>query len=153
MGFHSKQIDQSLSSIQDTLEDIETDQLMSKLTEISSFITHDFGEIQRTLEHIQVRYNSSLRFFESFDKGLHNLEAIYTDYHLFLLWYAALVILGILFLAKAVSLIIYCIDCWPSVTYFYSDFTEYRRVRSNEEDNRGGIGGNQIELPLIQRRI
>ena len=44
LGSHSKQIDQSLSSIQDTLEDIETDQLMSKLTEISSFITHDFGE-------------------------------------------------------------------------------------------------------------
>ena len=100
-----------------------------------------------------MRYKTSLQFFESFDEGLNNLQSVYTDYHLFLLWYAALVILGILFLAKVVSLILYCIDCWPSVTDFYSDFTEYRRVKNNEEENRGaGIGGNQIELPLIQRR-
>ena len=32
LGSHSKLIDQSLSSIQDTLEDLETDQLMTKLT-------------------------------------------------------------------------------------------------------------------------
>ena len=85
--------------------------------------------------------------------SLHNLEAVYADYHLFILWYVALVILGVLLLAKVVSLINFCINCWPSITTFYSDFTEYRRVRGHEEDNRGGAGGNQIELPLIQRRI
>ena len=63
LGAHSKLIDQSLSSIQDTLEGIETDQLMTKLTQINTFITHDFAEIQRTLEHIQTRYNTSLQFF------------------------------------------------------------------------------------------
>ena len=59
----ARQIDQSLSIIQDTLETLETDQLMIKLTEISSFISQDFEEIQRTLDHIQLKYNSSLRFF------------------------------------------------------------------------------------------
>ena len=142
LGSHYKFIDKSLSNIQDTLEDVETDQLMSQLTQISTFITHDFAEISRTLEHIQVRYNTSLQFFESFDEGLHNLQSIYTDYHLFVLWYAALIILGILFLVKVVSLIMYCINCWPNVTGFYSDFTKYRRVRNNEEGNRANVGVN-----------
>ena len=40
------------------------------------------------------------------------------------------------------------------LTTFYSDFSEYRRVRAQEDDNRGGAGGNQsIELPSIQRHI
>ena len=111
---------------------------MVKLTEISSFISQDFEEIQRTLDHIQLKYNSSLRFFEIFDRSLHNLEAVYADYHLFILWYVALVILGILFLAKVVSLINFCINCWPSLTTFYSDFSEYRRVRGQEDEYRGG---------------
>ena len=154
LGSHSRQIDQSLSIIQDTLETLETDQLMVKLTEISSFISQDLEEIQRTLDHIQLKYNSSLRFFETFDRSLHNLEAVYIYYHLFILWYVALVILGVLLLAKVVSLINFCINCWPSLTSFYSDFSEYRRVRGQEDDNRGGAGGNQfIELPSIQRRI
>ena len=45
LGSHSRQIDQSLSIIQDTLETLETDQLMVKLTEIISFISQDFEEI------------------------------------------------------------------------------------------------------------
>ena len=154
LGFHSRQIDQSLSTIQDTLESLETDQLMVKVTEISSFISQDLEEIQRTLDNIQFKYNTSLRFFETFDRSLHNLEVVYTDYHLFILWYLALVILGILLLAKFVSLINFCIHCWPDMTNFYSDFSEYRRVRAQEDDNRGVAGGNQfIELPSIQRRI
>ena len=127
---------------------------MIKLSEISSFISQDFGEIQKTLDHIQFKYNSTLKFFETFDKSLHNLEEVYADYHLFILWYIALVILGILLLAKFVSLMKFCINCWPDLTNFYSDFSEYRKVRDQEDDNRGGAGGNQfIELPSIQRRI
>ena len=129
--------------------------MMSKLTQISTFITYDFAEISRTLEYIQVRYNTSLQLFESFDEGLHNIQSIYTDYHLFVLWYAALIILGILFIVKVVSLIMYCINCWPNMTGFYTDFKEYRRVRSNEGNRGAGanIGVNpHLEIPLIQRR-
>ena len=150
LGFHSRQIDQSLSTIQDTLRSIETDELMVKVTEISTFISEDLDEIQRTLESIQVKYNASLKFFETFDRTLHNLEVVYNDYHLFILWYIALAILGILLLAKFVNLITFCIHCWPDMTNFYSDFSEYRKVRAQEDDRM--IGGNQFELsPSIQR--
>ena len=55
LGSHYKLIDRSLSTIQDTLEEIETDQLMAKLTKVSTFTTHEFAEISRTLEFIQVK--------------------------------------------------------------------------------------------------
>ena len=144
LGFHSRQIDQSLSTIQNTLSSIETDELMVKVTEISNFISEDLDEIQGTLESIQVKYNASLKFFETFDRTLHNLEVVYNDYHLFILWYTALAILGILLLAKFVNLIIYCVHCWPNMTDFYSDFSEYRRVRAQEDDRM--MGGNHFEL-------
>ena len=57
LGFHSRQIDESLSTIQNTLRSIETDELMVKVTEISDFISEDLEEIQGTLEGIQVKYN------------------------------------------------------------------------------------------------
>ena len=126
---------------------------MSKLTQISTFITHDFSEISRILEFIQIKYNTSLQFFKSFDESLHTIPTIYTDYNLFVLWYTALFILGILFLIKVVTLIMYCINCWPNVTGLYTDFTEYRRVRSNEGNRGANVRDNQqIEIPLIQRR-
>ena len=126
---------------------------MVKVTEISTFISEDLDEIQRTLDSIQFKYNVSLKFFETFDRTLHNLEVVYNDYHLFILWYIALNILGILLLAKFVSLINFCIHCWPDMTNFYSDFSEYRKVRAQEDDNRGIAGGNQFELSSsIQRR-
>merc|ERR1711895_376031 len=72
LGFHSRQNDESLSTIQSTLRSIETDELMVKVTEISDFISEDLEEIQGTLEGIQVKYNASLKFFETFDRTLHN---------------------------------------------------------------------------------
>ena len=144
LGFHSRQIDESLSTIQSTLRSIETDELMVKVTEISDFISEDLEEIQGTLEGIQVKYNASLKFFETFDRTLHNLEVVYTDYNLFILWYLALAILGILLLAKFVNLTIYCVHCWPNLTSFFTDFSEYRRVRMQEDETM--IGGNNFEL-------
>ena len=126
------------------MRSIETDELMVKVTEISDFISEDLEEIQGTLESIQVKYNASLKFFETFDRTLHNLEVVYNDYHLFILWYSALAILGILLLAKFVNLIIYCVHCWPNMTSFYSDFSEYRRVRAQEDERM--MGGNHFEL-------
>ena len=144
LGFHSRQIDESLSTIQSTLRSIETDELMVKVTEISDFISEDLEEIQGTLEGIQVKYNASLKFFETFDRTLHNLEVVYTDYNLFLLWYLALAILGILFLAKFINLTAYCVHCWPELTSFWTDFSEYRRVRMQEEERV--MGSNTFEL-------
>ena len=51
LGFYSRQIDQSLSTIQDTLRSIKTDDLMVKVTEIINFISEDLDEIQGTLEN------------------------------------------------------------------------------------------------------
>ena len=117
---------------------------MVKVTEISDFISEDLEEIQGTLEGIQVKYNASLKFFETFDRTLHNLEVVNTDYNLFILWYLALAILGILFLAKFVNLTVYCVNCWPELTSFWTDFSEYRRVRMQEEERV--IGSNTFEL-------
>ena len=144
LGAHSRGIDESLSTIQDTLRSIETDELMVKVTEISDFISEDLEEIQGTLEGIQVKYNASLKFFETFDRTLHNLEVVYTDYNLFLLWYLALAILGILFLAKFINLTAYCVHCWPELTSFWTDFSEYRKVRMQEEERV--MGSNTFEL-------
>ena len=52
LGSHYSLIDRSLSGIQDTLENLETDELMSQLTAVSNFIVHDFAEISRTLDFI-----------------------------------------------------------------------------------------------------
>ena len=52
LGSHYRLIDRSLSGIQDALEELETEELMSKLTELSNFIAHDFAEISRTLDFI-----------------------------------------------------------------------------------------------------
>ena len=117
---------------------------MVKVTEISTFISEDLDEIQRTLDSIQFKYNASLKFFETFDRTLHNLEVVYNDYHLFILWYSALAILGILLLAKFVNLTIYCVHCWPNMTSFFTDFSEYRRVRMQEDERM--VGGNNFEL-------
>ena len=41
---------------------------------------------------------------------------------------------------------------WPDMTNFYSDFSEYRKVRAQEDDRMAG--GNQFELSSsIQRRM
>ena len=126
---------------------------MSQLTAVSNFIAHDFAEISRTLDFIQIKYNTSLQFFKSFDESLHTILTVYTDYNLFILWYSAFFILGILFLIKVVTLIMYCINSWPSFTEFWTDFTEYRRARSNEGNRGANVRDNQhIAIPLIQRR-
>ena len=82
LGSHYRLIDRSLTGIQDTLEELETDQLMSQLTKVSNFITHDFAEISRTLDFIQIKYNTSLNLFKSFDESLNTIQTVYTDYNL-----------------------------------------------------------------------
>ena len=127
---------------------------MSQLTQVSTFITQDFAEISRTLDFIQLNYNTSLNFFRSFDQSLNTIQTVYTDFNLFIVWYCALFILGTLFLIKVVTLLVYCINRRPKVTGFLQDFNEYRRKKNIGLNRNDNIRGNdQVEMPLIQRRV
>ena len=84
LGTHYRDIDRSLTGIKNILDELETDQLMSQLTHLSTFITQDFPEISETLDFIQLNYNTSLNFFRGFDQSLNTIQTVYNDYNLFI---------------------------------------------------------------------
>lgn len=152
LGTHYRLIDRSLTGIKNTLDELETYQLMSQLTQVSTFITQDFAEISETLDFIQLNYNTSLNFFHSFDQSLNTIQTVYTDYNLFIVLYCALLILGTLFLIKVVTLLVYCVNGWPKVTGFKQDLNKYRRNKDTGINRNDNIRGDQqVEMPLIRR--
>ena len=109
LGTHYQDIDRSLTGIRKVSDELETDEQMSQLTHLSISISRDFAEITETLDFLQLNYNTSLSFLQSFDKSLTTIQHLYNDYNLYILWHGVLFILGTLFAIKLVTLLIQCV--------------------------------------------
>ena len=82
LSVHYHEIEESIKIIQETIEHLSTNNLLTEVQSLSDFLTTDLREISQTLDHITQNYNSSLMFFESFDENLGKMKDIYVRYKL-----------------------------------------------------------------------
>ena len=125
LGIHYKEIEKSINVIRQVLDDLETDELIVQLKHISNFVSKDFAEISQTFDFLESNYNSSLNFFQSFDKSLTTIHQVYTNNNLHIVVYGVLFIIGTLFAIKIVTIIIQCVRSWPKVTGFWQDINDF----------------------------
>ena len=68
-------------------------------------------------------------------------------YRLNYLFYAGLGVVGILLGIKIISLCIKAVQCYPQVTNYMSDWSEFRQQRQNLRNE--GLGAFERALPLV----
>ena len=79
---------------------METDELLSELQTLTSFVTRDMTEISQTLEFLETNYISSLSFFKSFENSLQTIQQVYEGYNLHILVYSGLFVIATLLVIK-----------------------------------------------------
>ena len=60
----------SIKTIQRSIQDLSTDDLLTEVKKLSDFLTTDMSEMSQTLDYITQNYDSSLAFFKSFEENL-----------------------------------------------------------------------------------
>ena len=103
--------------------------------------------MSNTLDYITENYNSSLTFFKGFEKSLNTVKEVYIGYNLHYLFYAGLGLVGILLGIKLISLLIKAIECYPSITNYMADWSEFREQRQKLRNE--GMGAFERALPLV----
>ena len=99
-------IEESIKTIQETIQDLSTDDLLTEVRRLSDFLTTDMSEMSQILEYITHNYDYSLTFFKSFEENLDKVKEVYVNYKLHLLVYLGLTALGVLLAVKIKSVFI-----------------------------------------------
>ena len=105
------------------------------------------AEISNTLDYLENNYNISLSFFKGFESSLNIIQEVYEGYNLHYVVYSGLFVIATLLTIKIISVCIKAIQCYPLVTTYWSDFSEFRQqclYLRNE-----GVGGLERAMPLV----
>ena len=137
----------SIKTIQRTIQDLSTDELLTEVKRLSSFLTTDLLEMSQTLNYITKNYDSSLTFFKSFEENLDKIRRVYVDYKLHLLVYLGLSAIAVLLAVKIISVLIKMVQCYPLVKDFMSDFSAFREQRQAQRTE--AYGNFEQNLPLV----
>ena len=103
------------------------------------------AEISNTLYYLEENYNSSLTFFRGFEYSLNTVKEVYVGYRLHYVLYAGLSVIGILLGIKIVSLCIKAVQCYPEITNYMSDWSEFCQQCQNLRNE--GMGRVERALP------
>ena len=94
LSLHYQEIEESIKTIKDTIQDLSTDFLLVEVKKLSDFLTTDLAEMSNTLDYITQNYDSSLAFFQSFEENLKGVRDVYKGYKLNYLVYARIGVVG-----------------------------------------------------------
>ena len=144
LSVHYHEIEESIKIIQETIQHLSTDNLLTEVQSLSDFLTTDMREISQTLDYITQNYNSSLMFFKSFDENLGKIKDIYVRYKLHLFGYLVLSALGILVGVKIISVLIKIVQCYPSVKNYLDNWHAFRDLKQAQGN---GVTGNPEQNP------
>ena len=147
LSVHYHDIEESIKTIQETIQDLSTDDLLTEVRRLSDFLTTDMSEMSQTLEHITQNYDSSLTFFKSFEENLDKVKEVYVNYNLHLLVYLGLSGLGVLLAVKIISVFIKLVQCYPLVKDYMSDWQAFRNSRQAQRTE--AFGNLEQNLPLV----
>ena len=149
---HYSEIEDSIRIIQETINDLSTEELLSEVQTLSEFMTTDMSEMARTLEHITQNYNDSITFFKNFEMSLDTIKKTYTYYRLHILVYAGLGGLAILVAVQIMTVFFRIIQCYPLVKDYISDWKAFRESRQNQRmEGFGTLEQNLPLVPIVQR--
>ena len=142
----------SIKTIQRTIEDLSTDELLTEVKRLSSFLTTDLSEMSQTLNYITENYDSSLTFFKSFEENLDKIRRVYVDYKLHLLLYLGLSAIAVLLAVKIISVFIKMVQCYPLVKDFMSDWSAFRaQSQAQRTEAYGNFEKNLPLIPIVRR--
>ena len=99
------------------------------------------------MDYITENYDSSLTFFKGFEKSLNTVKEVYIGYKLHYLFYARLALVGIFLGIKLISLLIKAVQCYPLVTNYMADWSEFCQQCQNLRNE--GMGAFERALPLV----
>ena len=149
---HYHDIEESIKTIQETIHNLSTDDLLTEVRRLSNFSTTDMSEMSQTLEHITQNYDSSLTFFKSFEENLDKVKEGYINYNLHLLVYLGLSGLAVLLAVKIISVFIKLVQCYPLVKDYMSDWQAFRNSRQAQRTEAfGNLEQNLPLVPIVQR--
>ena len=149
---HYSEIEDSIKIIQETINDLSTEDLLLEVQTLSDFMTRDMSEMTRTLEHITQNYNDSITFFKNFEMSLDTIKETYTYYKLHILVYAGLGGLAILVAVQIMTVFFRIIQCYPLVRDYIADWKAFRQTRLNQRmEGFGAMEQNLPLVPIIQR--
>ena len=149
---HYSEIESSIKVIQETINDLSTEDLLLEVQTLSDFMTRDMSEMARTLEHITQNYNDSITFFKNFEMSLDTIKKTYTYYKLHILVYAGLGGLAILVAVQIMTVFFRIIQCYPLVKDYIADWKAFRETRQNQRmEGFGAMEQNLPLVPIIQR--
>ena len=73
------------------------------------------------------------------ENTLETAHEIYTGYHLYLVLYIGIAVIGTVLAIKIVILIIKFIKCYPSVKLYLSDWAAFRQARTTQRQVRADM--------------
>ena len=152
LSVHYHEIEESIKIIQETIQHLSTDTLLTEVQSLSDFLTTDMREMSQTLDYITQNYDSSLTFFKSFDENLDKIKDIYVRYELHLFGYLVLSALGILVGVIIISVLIKIVQFYPSVKNYLDDWHAFRVSRQAQRNEVSENPEQNLPLvPIIQR--
>ena len=152
LSTHYSEIEESIRIIQDTINDLSTEELLSEVKTLSDFLTSDMSEMAQTLQHITQNYNSSITFFKNFEISLDKIKETYIYYKLHLLVYVGLGGLAVLVSVKIISVFFRIVQCYPLVKDYISDWRAFRESRQAQRvEGFGNLDQNLPLVPIVQR--
>ena len=152
LSIHYSEIEESIRVIQETINDLSTEELLSEVQTLSEFMTSDMSEMSRTLQHITQNYNNSITFFKNFETSLDKIKEIYIYYKLHLLVYIGLSGLAVLVTVQIISVFFKIVQCYPLVKDYLSDWKAFRESRQAQRvEGFGNLDQNLPLVPIVQR--
>ena len=145
LSLHYQEIDESIRTIKDTIQDLSTDSFLVEVKRLSDFLTTDMAEMSNTLDYITQNYDSSLTFFKSFEKNLNTVKKVYVGYKLHYIVYAGISLVGLLLGLTLISVCIKIVQCYPLVEDYMADWSEFRAQCQNLRNE--GFGNSKEHYP------
>ena len=149
---HYSDIESSIRVIQETIQDLSTENLLLEVQTLSDFMVQDMADLTRTLEHITQNYNTSITFFKNFEISLNAVKETYTYYNLHILVYAGLTGVAVLVAVQIITVFVRIIQFYPLARDYISDWKAFRSSRVNQRmEGFGTVEQNLPLVPIIQR--
>ena len=147
-----RDVETSVNSIKKTVDSLSNDHLLTEIQELNSYVQTDLRDITLALDDISSNYNNSIQIFRSVEHTIETVHEIYTGYHLYLILYIGMAIIGTVLAIQIIIVIIKIVKCYPSVKNYLSDWSAFREARSRQRQERADMQIGQA-LPLVPRRL
>ena len=147
-----KDVETSVNTIKETVDALSNDHLLNEIQELNSYVQTDLRDITLALDDISSNYNYSIQIFRSVESTIETVHEIYTGYHLYLILYIGMAIIGTVLAIQIIIVIIKIVKCYPSVKNYLSDWSAFREARSRQREERADMQIGQA-LPLVPRRM